>query len=63
MGEAGVQGESRRSVLYIIGLRCLTDFQMGILSRQLEILVWNSGLEMSLRAISIKDGIQSLETV
>lgn len=63
VGEAGVQGESRRSVLYVIGLGCLVDFQMGIPGRQLEILVWNSGLEISFRAISFTDGIQSLETV
>lgn len=29
----------------------------GVLSWQLEILVWNSGLEVSFRAIRIKDGI------
>lgn len=42
---------------------CLLDFQTGILSRQREILVWNSRLQINFRVISIKDDIPSLEIV
>lgn len=42
VGEAGSQGKSRRLVLYMLRWRSLGDFKCGHLTRQLDILVWNS---------------------
>ena len=42
VGGAGVQKKSRSSILCTLSLRYLLDFQMGIWSRQLEILVRDS---------------------
>ena len=42
VGGAGVQKKSRSSILCTLSLRYLLDFQMGVWSRQLEILVRDS---------------------